>query len=42
MINSGDIGARFSWDNRFGPDFELTPLDGYISPGMQVNNYTYM
>ena len=36
MINSGDIGARFSWEDKFGPDFTLTPLDGYISPGMQV------
>lgn len=37
MINSGDIGARFRWDDRFAPDFTLSPLDGYISPGMQVS-----
>ncbi len=36
LINSGDMGARFSWEDKFGPNFTLTPLDGYISPGMQV------
>ena len=37
MINSGDIGARFLWDHeRFAPDFSISPVEGYISPGMQV------
>ena len=37
MINSGDIGASFHWEaERFKPDFTISPVDGYISPGMQV------
>ena len=37
MINSGDIGASFRWEEeRFKPDFTISPVDGYISPGMQV------
>ena len=37
MINSGDIGASFRWEEeRFKPDFSISPVDGYISPGMQV------
>ena len=39
MINSGDIGASFRWEaERFKPDFTISPVDGYISPGMQVYN----
>ena len=38
MINSGDIGASFRWEaERFKPDFSISPVDGYISPGMQVH-----
>ncbi|XP_074644164.1 hydrocephalus-inducing protein homolog [Tubulanus polymorphus] len=37
MINTGDIGARFKWDvAKFGPDFSIEPVEGYISPGMEV------
>lgn len=37
MINSGDIGAAFSWKTGdFGPHFSIAPKEGYISPGMQV------
>ena len=37
MINSGDIGASFRWEEeKFSPDFTISPVDGYISPGMQV------
>ncbi|KAL5467034.1 hypothetical protein EMCRGX_G031201 [Ephydatia muelleri] len=37
MHNSGDIGARFHWDaEKFVPDFSITPVEGYISPGMEV------
>ena len=37
MINSGDIGASFRWEaEKFKPDFTISPVDGYISPGMQV------
>ena len=28
---------RFHWDlNRFLPDFSITPVEGYITPGMEV------
>ena len=37
MINSGDIGAAFCWETRgFGPNFSISPKEGYISSGMQV------
>lgn len=37
MTNSGDIGARFKWDvQKFAPDFSIIPIEGYISPGMEV------
>lgn len=48
MINSGDIGANFSWKGEdFGPHFSISPTEGYISPGMQVRymcnmHVTYM
>lgn len=31
------IIGRFLWDEKkFRPDFSITPVDGYISPGMEV------
>eukprot|EP00063_Salmo_salar_P029727 XP_014004562.1 PREDICTED: hydrocephalus-inducing protein homolog isoform X1 [Salmo salar] len=37
MQNTGDIGARFQWEmKRFGRDFSITPVEGYICPGMEV------
>ncbi|XP_043935458.1 hydrocephalus-inducing protein homolog [Protopterus annectens] len=37
MQNTGDIGVRFKWDiKKFEPDFTITPVEGYISPGMDV------
>jgi len=38
MHNTGDVGAAFAWNaDRFGPDFSVTPIKGYISPGMDVS-----
>lgn len=38
MHNTGDIGAAFSWNvEKFQPDFSITPVKGYISPGMEVS-----
>ena len=29
--------CRFKWDKeRFGPDFSISPVEGYISSGMEV------
>uniref|UniRef100_A0A8C3T1C3 HYDIN axonemal central pair apparatus protein n=1 Tax=Chelydra serpentina TaxID=8475 RepID=A0A8C3T1C3_CHESE len=37
MQNTGDIGVRFKWDIKsFEPDFSISPVAGYISPGMEV------
>ncbi|XP_066569678.1 hydrocephalus-inducing protein homolog [Amia ocellicauda] len=37
MQNTGDIGASFKWDlKKFAPDFSISPVEGYISPGMEV------
>nr|XP_042717290.1 hydrocephalus-inducing protein homolog isoform X2 [Chrysemys picta bellii] len=37
MQNTGDIGVRFKWDIKsFEPDFSISPVEGYISPGMEV------
>ncbi|XP_054856814.1 hydrocephalus-inducing protein homolog [Eublepharis macularius] len=37
MQNTGDIGVGFKWDSkRFKPDFSIKPVEGYISPGMDV------
>lgn len=37
MVNSGDIGAAFHWKvDDFGPEFTISPKEGYISAGMQV------
>ncbi|XP_033625714.1 hydrocephalus-inducing protein homolog [Asterias rubens] len=37
MYNTGDIGAGFKWNSdKFGPDFSISPTEGYISPGMTV------
>ncbi|XP_077166200.1 hydrocephalus-inducing protein homolog isoform X2 [Paroedura picta] len=38
MQNTGDIGVGFKWDaKRFKPDFSIKPVEGYISPGMEVS-----
>lgn len=38
LINSGDIGVKFSWDpKKFLPDFSIRPLVGYVPPGMEVS-----
>ena len=38
MQNNGDIGAKFEWEkNRFGPNFSVAPLSGYLTPGMSVD-----
>jgi len=37
MVNSGDIGAAFSWNvERFKPYFTIHPVKGYVTPGMEV------
>ncbi|KAL8620396.1 hypothetical protein ACOMHN_058730 [Nucella lapillus] len=37
MTNHGDINTRFRWDsNSFLPDFSISPVDGYIAPGMEL------
>ncbi|XP_067905917.1 hydrocephalus-inducing protein homolog [Heterodontus francisci] len=36
--NVGDIGASFRWDiEKFKPHFSITPVEGYVSPGMEVS-----
>ncbi|XP_078400045.1 hydrocephalus-inducing protein-like [Cetorhinus maximus] len=36
--NTGDIGASFRWDiEKFKPHFSITPVEGYISAGMNVS-----
>ena len=38
MYNTGDIGARFRWDDTsFAPDFSISPVEGYVATGMQVD-----
>lgn len=38
MHNTGDIGAAFNWNiEKFQPDFTISPVKGYISPGMEVS-----
>ena len=38
MHNTGDIGAAFNWSiDKFQPDFSISPVKGYISPGMEVS-----
>ncbi|XP_067853715.1 hydrocephalus-inducing protein homolog [Heptranchias perlo] len=38
MQNVGDIGASFRWDiEKFKPHFSITPVEGYISSGMEVS-----
>ena len=38
MHNTGDIGAAFNWNiEKFQPDFSISPVKGYISPGMEVS-----
>uniref|UniRef100_A0A8D0GGN3 HYDIN protein n=1 Tax=Sphenodon punctatus TaxID=8508 RepID=A0A8D0GGN3_SPHPU len=37
MQNTGDIGVGFRWDAKsFEPDFSISPVEGYISPGMEI------
>ncbi|EDV21657.1 uncharacterized protein TRIADDRAFT_30117, partial [Trichoplax adhaerens] len=37
LYNTGDIGAGFCWNSQqFQPDFSITPVEGYVSPGMEV------
>ncbi|XP_059164883.1 hydrocephalus-inducing protein homolog isoform X3 [Physella acuta] len=37
MTNSGDMNTKFRWDiKRFKPDFSISPVEGYITPGMEV------
>ncbi|XP_053402100.1 hydrocephalus-inducing protein homolog isoform X11 [Mercenaria mercenaria] len=37
MANTGDMNAKFCWDiNSFKPDFSIYPVEGYITPGMEV------
>lgn len=37
LQNTGDIGAKFHWNaSKFKPDFNITPSEGYISPGMDI------
>ncbi|XP_075796761.1 hydrocephalus-inducing protein homolog isoform X3 [Pelodiscus sinensis] len=37
MQNTGDTGVRFKWDSKsFEPDFSISPVEGYICPGMEV------
>ena len=37
MVNSGDIGSSFEWNiDCFQPSFKISPVKGYISPGMEV------
>lgn len=37
FVPTGDIGARFKWDaEKFLPDFSISPVTGYLSPGMEV------
>lgn len=37
MMNTGDIGASFSWNTEaFGPEFSVSPKEGFISSGKQV------
>jgi hydrocephalus-inducing protein len=38
MHNDGDIGASFKWDlEKMKPEFSIYPVNGYISPSMEVN-----
>ncbi|XP_052816168.1 hydrocephalus-inducing protein homolog isoform X2 [Mya arenaria] len=37
MSNTGDMNAKFNWDvESFRPDFSIYPVQGYITPGMDV------
>ncbi|KAK6174452.1 hypothetical protein SNE40_017727 [Patella caerulea] len=37
MTNSGDMNSKFRWDiAKFKPDFTISPVEGYITPGMEV------
>ncbi|ESO91099.1 hypothetical protein LOTGIDRAFT_122343, partial [Lottia gigantea] len=37
MSNTGDMNTKFRWDeSKFKPDFSIRPVEGYITPGMEV------
>ncbi|NWS72026.1 HYDIN protein, partial [Crotophaga sulcirostris] len=37
MRNTGDTRVKFKWDiESFRPDFSISPIKGYVSPGMDV------
>lgn len=37
LQNVGDIGAKFSWEyHKLFPNFSVFPMEGYISPGMEI------
>jgi hypothetical protein len=37
LQNVGDIGAKFNWEiAKLPKDFTISPLEGYISPGMEI------
>ncbi|XP_044289866.1 hydrocephalus-inducing protein homolog [Varanus komodoensis] len=38
LQNTGDVGVGFKWDAKsFQPDFSIKPVEGYVSPGMDVS-----
>ncbi|XP_030368417.1 hydrocephalus-inducing protein homolog isoform X2 [Strigops habroptila] len=38
MRNAGDTGVKFMWDmESFKPDFSISPMKGYITPGVDVS-----
>ncbi|XP_078257666.1 hydrocephalus-inducing protein homolog [Rhinoraja longicauda] len=38
MKNAGDIGTSFRWEiKKFMPHFSIAPVEGYLSPGMEVS-----
>jgi len=40
LVNSGDIGTTFCWEaDKFGPEFSISPTEGFISSGKQVGMY---
>lgn len=39
MLNTGDIGAAFCWElKKFGPEFTISPSEGFISSGKHVRD----
>lgn len=42
LQNSGDFGARFRWNvEKLKPNFDLKPVSGYCSPGMEITFTVY-